>query len=337
MIWGLDYLGGAKYKDVILREHPEGWAAGFFTYVDGFGDSLPVVEALILTGRCPIVRLHLMWKDKHDFRESDISFVQREARRVKQLVDKYRYTSQFRISWACEHKMNSALNAKFYNAVKSILGDTVLYVNTPLKDGALMSGVINEFHGHDTKPRTGGVIHFSYDGTNCFDADVEAYKKNYASADIHFFWFPQMNGRLKTEDKTPRPKRKAWPTSNEIDSAIYLHNPKGGAALPSKWIWKSHSDRHQTPPESRAGKPVLITPVKGARVELVADNGQVVATARHSGRFTDGREMYRFSDFGFNLAEKAKRIQGHSVCKVRIGSKVYGRVNPAFRQNEYRK
>ena len=29
-MFGIDYLGGATYGDVILNNHPKGWGAGFF-------------------------------------------------------------------------------------------------------------------------------------------------------------------------------------------------------------------------------------------------------------------------------------------------------------------
>lgn len=30
MTYGIDYLGGARYPNIILDWHPPGWSAGFF-------------------------------------------------------------------------------------------------------------------------------------------------------------------------------------------------------------------------------------------------------------------------------------------------------------------
>ena len=41
-MYGLDHLGGAKYPDLLVREHPNGWAAGFFA--NTFGNAWPTIQ-----------------------------------------------------------------------------------------------------------------------------------------------------------------------------------------------------------------------------------------------------------------------------------------------------
>lgn len=332
--YGLDYLGGAKYSDIISREHPEGWWGGFFSRVDGFGDALPTAERLLRTGRCAGIKFHLKWKDRHDFSQADIPLTVKECKRVLELIKKFP-TTPFQISPWCEHSANMPLLNKLHEAIAPLLPTNALYVNTPLPNGAVLNGAINEQHGGG-KPRS-PLYNFSYDGTSAVDSNVPVEKDSFKNAQVFFFWVPQFNLRLNTNDTTPRPLRKAIPTGKLIDSVIYLKNPKGDATLPASFIWKSHCDQHAAPiPEPRALKPVLIASVKVPRFELVASNGQVIAVSSAPMSYNSGGWRYYFDDFGFHFSEKANRIQGHPICLLRGGGKVYGKVNPAFRQNAYR-
>ena len=106
--------------------------------------------------------------------------------------------------------------------------------------------------------------------------------------------------------------------------------------LPKGYIWKSHADRHNTPPEARAYKPVLIAPVKAPRAELVTENGQVVAVSSQAQTFNGGGWRYYFSQYGYQLAEKARRIHGKGTVSLRLNGKVVGTLNPAFRAGSFR-
>ena len=104
-MWGLDFLGIAKFKDVALAEFPEGFALGAFSIT--FGDAVPAVEAIVNSGRCPRVRLHLSWKDDHKFNISDFANIEREARRIKPLIERHP-NFDWRVSGACEHTLKRA-------------------------------------------------------------------------------------------------------------------------------------------------------------------------------------------------------------------------------------
>lgn len=337
MRYGLDFLLGSNYGDLILKEFPDQWAAGFIlnttTAPTKKPNAWPVIEALLKTGRCPEIRLHAIWDDKHQYIEKrDLPVILREAKRAEALRGKFPGVKVL-FSWFCEHNENASTIKKVYNEVKKVM-PTVTFVNCVWK-GAIVPGITNEVHGGHKPPP--GPFLFSYDGKSCFDSDVEKDKKTYRSAGIFFFWFPQMNGRLKADDKTPRPQRKAWPTSREIDSAIYLSTPSGvGTKLPKGYLFKSHADRHLTPPEPRAGKPVLIAPVANAKIHLTTRSGQVVDSFKYAGSFTGGGYRYYAGDWGYLTAEKAKRIQGDNRCQLRVNGKVIAEVNPAFRSGGFR-
>lgn len=328
MNYGLDVLGCAKFADLTIREHPQGWSIGAFSEI--FGNSFPVVEHLLKAGRAPTARIQLQWRDSHVFSDKDIKITEREARKWAALAKEFGRC--LRISPWCEHNARLPLLNKLHDAVMNILPDCQ-YVNSPWQ-GDFMPKVWNEVHGTKRPPR--GDYIFSYDGTSAVDTNVEQFKRQHSRCQTFYFWVPAFNGRLRTTDKTPRPQRKSWPTSELIDSVIYLHNERGQTRLPRTHIWKTHADRHETPPEARAYKPVLIAPEKANRAELVADNSQVVAVSQSRLPFNDGRFRYYFSEYGYQLAEKAIRIQGHPVVRIRIGKRFVGKVNPAFRAGSFR-
>lgn len=345
-MFGLDYLGGAKYQKLIVREHPQGWAAGFFWNIDGFGSAKNAIVALCKTKRCPLIRVHLMWRDKHDFKREDLKTIKERAKRLKQVIQQFPDVNWF-VSPACEHELGAEVAIEFARAVRSILGDLATIVNTPHGKGSFIyenqTGfrVVNEFHHTNPKPPKGDYA-FSFDGKNCVDSDVTKYKSQHlANAEYFMLWNCQMNGLPKLpkegEKKIPRNKRVAWPTARELDSFVYLSRDRGTTKPPKGWVLKSHADRHETPPAEREGEPVYISAQKvGNQIELVCDNGQVVAVGKYRGIFNGGGFMYQFLDFGYLIAEKAKRIQGSPVVKIRANGKIVGTVNPAFRDGTFR-
>jgi hypothetical protein len=333
LMYGLDHLGIAKYGKVALDEHPEGWALGAFSSV--FGDALPAVKAILDSGRCPRVRLQLHWEDDHKEKRDTFRKIQREAIRVGNFLKPYAGRIDCRVSGFCEHTLNAKRATELKNLVMKHMPAGVTYVNS-IWTGALLPGVVNEVHGSKAKV-PGGRYDFSYDGQSCFDADVESHKAKYSKAETFYFWFPQCNGRMKAEDKTPRPQRKAWPTSKLIDSAIYLSTTSGvSGKLPKSWILKTHSDQHTVPPGSRDCIPVIIAPIKVKEIQAITRNGQVVANLAYYGPFTGGGFRYYAKEFGYILAEKAKRIQGDPVTALRVNGKKIADVNLGFRAGTFR-
>lgn len=325
-MFGLDFLALPKYADLARREMPEGWALGFFD--NTFGNASPHAERILDTGRVPLMRVHLLWSDPHSFGDKDIKQVRKLARKYQALKQKYP-SAIVEISPFCEHNLKNP--DKYLDIVKQEAPDCKP-VNTPDK-GAFSKRYKNEVHHANKRPQ--GRYNFSYDGASCVDADVEKDKAFHSGADIFFFWASQFNGRKTTKDTTPRPQRKAWPTSELIDSIIYLHRSAGNVTLPKNWLWKSHAEQHTTPAEPRAWKPVFIIPPKVSRVELVADNGQVIAVSAGPQPYEDGRFRYYFNQFGYQLAEKAMRIQGHPIVTARTGGREF-KLNPAFRGGSFK-
>ena len=333
----MDYLGGARFKKLILEEHPMEYGAGFFSYVDGFGDALPVVAALAAKG-CLLFRIHLCWKDNHNY-TNELAFIKKEARRLKPIIARYP-NAKWYVSPCCEHELSEMSWAAFAASVSAELSGTEFeLVNVPNHNkGFVSKKYLNEYHGAESKPRGGGSRYsFSFDGKNIVDSDATQYLNNYSQAEYWGVWNSQMNGRRNTEDKTPRPQRKAYPTSKQFDSWIHLTtNSKGETRIPKGWLFKSHGDQHTVPPSGKDQKPLFIRPQKVKEIVLKARNGQVIDVAKYYGSFASGGHRYYFTQWGYDSANKAKRIQGDALCEITENGKRIGVVNPAFRDGVFR-
>ena len=333
MLWGLDLLGLSRFPDLALREQPAGWSIGCFGS-GVFGNPYPALDRILATGRVPRVRVQCLWSDSHSFGPADLPRAIAEAKKLAPLIGKYPNV-EFRVSPYCEHRLSGRDITQVLAAVQKVV-PTAVMVNAPCPGHRVyLPGVVNELHGAETGPVPSGRVDFSFDGTPCVDADVEAFKRKYANAETFYFHEPRFNGRWEDNDKTPRPDRKGWPDSALIDSVIYLHRDKGAARLAKGWLYKSHSENKGSG-DARAEKPVLIGPVKTREVRLVCDNGQVADVLRYYGPYSGGGFRYYASAWGYQTAEKARRIQGHPLVKVVADGKGYGTINPAFREGSYR-
>lgn len=335
MRYGLDYLGGAKYADIIARSHPNGFAAGFFA--NTFGAAWNSIENLLATRRCPEIRVHAVYEANHLYvRAKHLPIIKREAARAVETKKKYP-SVDVQFSPFCEHRIKGADLAEIFNLLKRDYPSLVRVNNPEPGKGDLYPGVINETHGNAAKLKE--PYNFSYDGVSCVDSNATRMKAKHATSRTFYWWVPQFNLRKNVGDTTPIAERKAIPTTELINSIVYLRNERGEVSLPTggSWIWKSHADQHEAPiPEPRASKPVLITPVRAARFELVAANGQVVQTLPYYGTFSGGGYRYYADEFGYLVSDKAMHVQGSPVLRLRAGTKFYGKVNAAFRAGTFR-
>lgn len=200
MIYGMDYLGGAKYPDVVLKNHPKGWAAGFFGIE--FGDVLPLVTKLADSGKCPLIRIQLLWShSNHTYGKSDLPRAIRLAKRFDRLTGHAR----IELSPFCEH--NLALPDPYLEAVKAAAPSCEI-INTPWK-GAWSKRFKNETHDFNSA----GLCHnFSFDGVDCLKYPLPKPLPYEAL----FLWTPRFNGKVDENEKTPIGMRRAWPDGKLI-------------------------------------------------------------------------------------------------------------------------
>jgi hypothetical protein len=335
MIYGMSYLGGAKFPKILAANHPAGWAGKFF--LNEFGDARPAARGLLITGKCPSLMYHLMYKSDHSFSLADLPAVSNAANSLVTQVTNFPGT-EFRISPACEHNLSSVDAATFIDtAMKPFSGlSNVIPVNNPLTMAGHIPGVVTEFHCGGTPPPEVLLYPFDYDGCSAFDADNVKDLASFSSAQIFYFWIPQFNGRKTTNDTTPIGQRTAWPIPQLFPAIEHLVTPKGATKLPSTSLWKSVDEQSNVPPVGRELKPVCIIPDNVPDVQIKCLSGQLLATSSPPLPFSSGGYRYYFSDFGFHYADLATKLSGNPLVNIFVNGKIIGTVNPGFRENDYR-
>lgn len=224
MIYGLDVLGLAKYPEII-KYWPNGYAAGVFA--SEFGDALRAVDKLLATGKCPVLRMQLIWSSTHSYGNKDIPEIKQQSHRYELLAQKYKKV-KFYISPFCES--NVASPDKYLDLAQKYAPSCTI-VNSIWK-GGLSKKYINEVHGSNAKALKGKYI-FSADGNSSNNSDMEKIKATHKNAELFFLWTASCNGKGKDQwgkDEKPIPPklRKIWPTQNHIEAIKWLTTNKEG-------------------------------------------------------------------------------------------------------------
>lgn len=335
MKYGISYLAGNKYQQVVLDEHPQGWDAKIFATT--FGDAYQFAQKLLATGRVERLWVQLLWSDNHSFGDKNIPELIKLSKKWNQLATRNRIA----LSPFCEHRLSNpdkycdivathAPNCSVFNSPESATGK-----------GAYSKKYLNDLHGSKSKLPATGLFTFDYDGEDAFGADIESHKKKFSGSETFFLWCPNFNLKYKLDDKTPRPKRKYRPLNKHVDAIVALHRDKGQTKLPKNWILKPVAEDTQGftgKPDSKSNKVVFICPPNAKEIKLLAmTKNQVIDTAKNYGKFSDGkRYRYYTRQWGFEIAEKALRIGGDRRVRVFVNGKHVGTVNCAFRENGWR-
>jgi hypothetical protein len=296
-------------------------------------DSREAIRGVLDTGKVPFIEYNLKWSDSHSFSSRDFPGIVEEAKRYARLTERYP-AIQCAFSGATEHQLNKKDATELARKVLAVIPERCVYVNNPWGRGAFIDAsprIWNEFHGEIPRNIPAGGIIFGWDGLDAFDDPKVQEKKNKLSGvKVQAYWTSQNNGRRNRNDKTPRPERKFWPTSELIRALAFLHTNQGDVKLPSSFTIKPKSDQHTVPPAKRELKPVFIVPHKAQYLELKKGDRSVIKSGGPE-PFEDGRWRYYFPRFGFEIVRDA----GGGPLDLFIsgpGGRKQGTVNPAFRQ-----
>lgn len=336
--FGIDYLGGARYPDVVVENHPEGFACGFLWEVDGFGSAKKAVNQLLKSGKCTKIRIHLSWKDSHNFTESDIPEAERKTQEVMATIGKFPRV-QFYISPWLEHKANLQLIQKLKRTVKKYFTPQVKYVNSFISGGAYLPNEINEIHHSFNVPR--GDYIYSDDGVTALDSDVSKINITHKNALIRYLWDSSLNLKYATDEIIRREDRKLIPPAKLIQSLALMAQDKGDTSLPAKELYKAYGEAEpengdHSKPISRSWKPLFILTEKASEVVLKV-KGQIVATFSYSKPYLEpNRYIYRSNEWGIDIAERVRKITGENLANVWVNDKRIGKINLLFRENFYR-
>lgn len=332
MNWGMDFLGGAKYPNIAIKGLPDSFAVGAFSST--FGDSKPFIAKILATGKCQKARIHLAWKDQHNFSTADFPSIVKEARSWLPLINKYPNVTWY-LSGACENKLNTQDATTLAKLVMAAVPQCS-YVHSGLASKINLPNCLNEVHGSDAPSYNTPYI-TSFDGDACVDSDMESFKARHKSAEILFLWDAPFNLRKETNDTTPRPQRTYKPSLELIASIEFLTTDRGAVSLPDNWTLKSHAEQKDNG-DIRADNPLIIAPLKTSKILLKSKAGKVVSSAtRHPEPYIDGRQRYYFSDeFGYQISKKLIKLQGDPRVEVWADNKKWGTANMAFRQGSFK-
>lgn len=344
--FAMGYLGGANYPKVILRNHPEGWGAGFILNTNSpkwpKTNCWNLIEKLLSQSSVPSLKLHAMWEDNHTYvpKQHD-KIILAEFDKAKRLRARHPDVTIY-FSPLCERDNRSSSYDDLLHRINRE-GEGIVALNSFAKAGRV-NGIVSEVHGKMGAP--GGTYLYSTDGDQVFDMDIEALKTKHIDAEVIECWISMFNGKCndklsgeKGADTTKRNLRKAWPIDKHILSIVPYASERGEISWNKKWIYKTHADQHsKTKPAPREGKPVIIVPHKVSHLEfhttddrLIARFPRDIATFNAPGTPQHGFYIYRSASWGYEIREKAVAMHGSPLVIVKAGGKVFGKLNPAFR------
>lgn len=335
----IETLAGAQYPEAV-RSIPRQYGISGFARKE-FGDFFPVAKRALADGR-PWVGINLLWSDTHSFSQKDMPFVLKEAARYEPLCRQY--PGKIELRTFTEHNLKDP--DKYHDQAQRAAPSCTI-VNS-IWQGALSRKYKNEVHGKHKAPK--GAYNYSFDGTNSVDSQVydinttctdkktkkkypcvqEGYLTRHKAASVFCMWHPAINLRYSMKDSTPRVQRvkeakQRSPDRELLLSLAYLFSPPGAISVPRNWIIKSHAEKHG-PTDLKGNKLVIISPVRGAAVELKRD-GKVVARLPYYGTYEGGGYRYYWLQKGFRAGPETG---------LYIGKKQYGMINGGFRAPTFR-
>ncbi len=342
---GIDTLGLPKYYKLIAQELPKDWYYGSFMHT--FGDARKSIRLVASEKRAGGFRGQSIWDGNHKYDPIKHDPIIMQDLKFHNNLKQEFPDLDVQFSFFCEHNIKGdplkrlidkcLKEARYISIVNSVWkGDLVL-------DGS----VINEIHGmKSAKPRKGSY-NFSYDGQEMRDRNVPADMKVHESCLVFWAWTSWCNGKWtvaidektgKPKDQTPIPDRIDYLDPKKLDGIVQLMRDKGVTKLDPRIIYKAFSDDHGIrKPDPKANKPVILAPKAQREVKLVSANGQLVHKFGRILPYKDGGIRTYASQWGFEIADKARRLQnGDPICRLIIDDKDMGTVNPAHRENKYR-
>lgn len=213
---GIDYILGGMYRKAILKAHPPGWMAGFLWKASWIPSSKKVIRQLCASGKCPRMRISLVWDDNHTFKKKHVRLVKKRAKALRKIIFDYPQIYFYVQPFLEPHHVDDDVNRAAIKALKNILPADVVIVTG---DGFGGRGIIHE--GHHAGYR--GQQIFSFDGLDCMESNVQTWKHRAKDAYIFFLWRRECNGN------PPGPKRSRlwrrmfgdWLTKNDIIQMVF--------------------------------------------------------------------------------------------------------------------
>lgn len=358
--YGVDALGMAKYKKVMVDEYRDCLALGSFQQVDGFGSSIPVAIIMLTDYKIPAYRMNAQWQDNHDYRDRQAEALKRAKVYMEKIVLPFPKTKHYFSPYTEYRGLSKDFLIDTYKKLREVLTPNVTIVFNPestshayLTEEMGYKNVAVELHHKHYKKVSKRMI-YSDDGHDYTDTDINKRKLQTKDAEIHFVWGARNNGRasMKPEDFVPRPERKKWVTAKEMRAQIFIAQfPRG----PVRWddsfgVWKAYAEFETNPTAveaAREGKPVLLLKKskfrnKPTNVEL-RKKGKLIEVIKIDpiNPYNEDEKswVFRSALWGFEIAQKSvemTEVDSHTL-NLWINGKPSGlRINAAYRTSSFR-
>lgn len=344
---GRDALGLAHplyNAKTLIETTPPGWAIGCFD--DPFGPVLKKLRRVLSFRKFPAVRIQAHWSNQHNI--VPIAKLKKKLPTYEKLARDFPEVKVY-VSHSCEYKESSQAEVRKRVDLIRNLAPSCIPVNSCMS-GATMDDVITERHGDTRVKHPGDIV--STDGTNIYDIDAASYVKENAAAAICFLWGYRDNLREINDpgQQVPTPaSRTASPSKQWHESVVRLGFPKGKTdhEYAKVKIYKTHSEDDQEdnplePDDPRENRPCLIADGKSSYAAILTLDGRSLGKLTFGGSFVSGGFRYYaglpggIGLYGYEIAKKAKALSGSEFVTFKVGNKIYGPVNPAFREGIFR-
>lgn len=282
-----------------------------------------------------------LWRDSHDFKRGDDSFVVDKAKELQKLyTGKPIYYMPF-----LEDRLPASHKEVTFAKIRAVAPDLDL-VNNPITGGEYIQGMLNELH-YSTKPKgtkpPQHLMIYCFDGFNAFDSNFTKWLKLAEGAHMFSIWLAVYNCRLNTNDETSRPNRKSYPMPEHYQQGEYmLAHPQGKTNFKKPQLYKSNADRHKPGNQDlRADTPVFILKMNKKELLVLDKNSKKVFSAQNVGEDRDnpGFFIYRPSTLKWphQWSKQAVKASGSSVCTVVVAGKNIGAIDLCYRDGYYYK
>lgn len=351
-LFGQEFLGAAhNYEKFAIKNLPAGRCGK--TFSKEFGPAQNIYKKWAEKKVHPVIASQGLWRGgAHDYSgQKTLTEGLKELEKFAKIASDYK-DQTFQFSIFCEHKEKTSYLEKVFKAQWEIVKflPNVILVNTPMSGGDLLlpgafgipqDRLANEVHGN-WKPNVKGFAPtmWACDGLPAQDCNIQQFKNTWIKAFIIWLWMQQFNCKTKVDETTPIAQRKVKPIEKQVLSLEALIPNKGIVKLDKDSLYKSHADQHGSVATGREQKPVIISKVNADVINFVAANGKVVKSAARQGNYTDGRPLYRSTEWGFETVMRAIKTAGSAIVKlIAVKGKRktdLGTVQPAFRENAWR-
>jgi len=358
MLTGQDMLGLAHPLFPVkkaAKQMRSGSAFGVFldkTFEKTDGDAVKAVRQFIKSAEkedisIAAIRFQGHWHNDHVI--APVDKVQVIAKRAEKIAVDFPHIACY-FSHSCEfNEQNKKEIGKRIRAIEKY-SPHCIPVNNPWQ-GAFFPGVINETHyGHKQPP---APYITSWDGLNSYDyGDINKWHQQHFGAVIRFMWGLRYNLREVTkpgDPPYPPPlQRIAAPSPEYCAALIRLGGREGNPPLAfpnakpivKPFLYKTFSEDHPFEDQPWENKPVLIVEGNVPTADIVDCNSALVAKFGNGGDFVDGLHRYYSGRggsgfWGYQIAQKALKQSGSEFCWAKVGAKLYGPFNPAFRRGYF--